>query len=346
MEKIDPNTTSRLPAGQQLIAPEKWPVIGEKHEDQPVHDGTISIVGCVQPTTRWDLEALATLPQTSIVTDIHCVTRWSKFDMHFEGVLLAELLEHVQVDADARFVSFVANSARDHSTSLPLREALELNTLIATKVGGALLSPEHGGPLRTIVPGKYFYKSVKWLKRIELLVEDRLGYWEAESGYHNGADPWLEQRYMAPTLNKRDAARLIESRDFSDQDLRSIDAQGRNLDRLKAVDAKLRNANFSLASLVQANFFRATLANADFRRANLQGADFRAADLEGANFCGSDLRGADLTEASLFGATFFDAEKEDSNARLDQHTKLPDNWRETLSPSQQAFIIEALDRSA
>ena len=122
----------------------------------------------------------------------------------------------------------------------------------------------HGGPIRNIVPRKYFYKSVKWLEKIELLSEDRLGYWEADTGYHNLADPWKEQRYMASTIDRRTAAKLIESKDFSNRDLRSIDASNRNLDGLNASGASLRDASFEQCSLVGADFSNANLSNANF----------------------------------------------------------------------------------
>ncbi|HMO13818.1 MAG TPA: molybdopterin-dependent oxidoreductase [Pirellulaceae bacterium] len=333
----------RLPAGQQLIAPDKWPIIGERFEDQPDHDGSLELVGGTPSCVRWDLGEFQRLPQCEITTDIHCVTRWSKFDMHFSGVLLKDLLQQVDVAPEMRFVSFVANSARNHSTSLVLEQAIELETIIALNVNGNPIPAEHGGPIRVIVPGRYFYKSLKWLKRIDLLPQDRLGYWESETGYHNHADPWLEERYMAPQLSKREAAQLIESRNFSGRDLRSIEAAGRDLRRLVAVDAKLRNADFSQANLMEATFERAVLANANFRESNLRHANFRGADLEGANFCGADLRGADLSGASLFGATFGDDKSNVIEGFFDSTVYLPNNWRDTLAQAQVAWIDARLN---
>src|SRR5205085_4547294 len=136
-----------------------------------------------------------------------------------------------------------ARSERGHSTSLPLADALALDTLVALTHEGAPLEPIHGGPVRTVVPERYFYKSVKWLERIELLAEDRLGYWEAEAGYHNNADPWLEQRYMAPNLDRLLVSSLLAARDFSNLDLRSIHAAGMDLRGLNARNSLLRDAN-------------------------------------------------------------------------------------------------------
>ncbi len=213
----------RLPPGQQLVASEKWPIIGEKKPADSLQPWQLSISGKVAKPVAFNISQLKALPQSKMVVDIHCVTRWSKFGVEFGGVMLADLLKICDVEPVAKFVSFVARSDRRHSSSLQLDTALSQQTLIALEVDGQPLSTEHGGPIRNIVAGRYFYKSVKWLEQIELLVKDRLGFWEAESGYHNLADPWLEQRYLAPAIGRREAAQLIVSRDFSNLDLRGIE---------------------------------------------------------------------------------------------------------------------------
>ena len=301
----------RLPPGQQLVAAHKWPIIGEREPEKSALPWRLEIVGQVGQPVTFSIADLQKLPQTTIQIDIHCVTRWSKFDVEFSGVLLSDLLREIDLKEDANFVSFVARSERNHSTSLSLEDALAHQTLIATHAQGQPLSQDHGGPIRNIVPGKYFYKSVKWLCNIQLLPEDRLGYWEAETGYHNGADPWLEQRYMAPSIDRRTASLLISSKDFAGRDLRSIDARNRNLDHLNAEESLLRDANFENASLQDANFARANLSNAHLRNANLQRANLAGTDLEGADLAGADLRGANLDGCSLIGASFCDV---DSNS--------------------------------
>ena len=290
------------------------------------------------------LDELARLPQTELVTDIHCVTRWSKKDAHFRGVALQTLLDLVQPSDAAEFVSFVARSTRNHSSSLPLTTALSLQTLLATHFEGQTLAEDHGGPLRCVVPRRYFYKSVKWVEKIELLSQDQPGFWEAESGYHNQADPWQEQRYIASSLSKRDAEQLVEQRDFSGQNLLSIDVSARNLTGLKANQATLRNANFSGCILRQASFQEANLTNANFRKAVLQDANLRGADLEGADFAGADLRGADLTGCSLFGTTFCDADENamDQAARLDAGTIIDREAMQRLSDLQLQFVQRCL----
>jgi hypothetical protein len=303
---------------------------------------TIQVSGLVRKLLVLPLNQLEQFAQTTITTDIHCVTRWSKFDVTFSGVLLQDLLREAGVDPAARFVSFVARTARNHSSSLPLDKALRLGTLLATSVENQPLPAEHGGPLRGVVPGKYFYKSVKWLAQIDLLAGDRLGFWESDAGYHNGADPWLEQRYIAGSIDRREAAKLIESRDFSERNLLSLDASQRDLRGLKATGALLRNANFSRADVSHASFRGANLSNACFRYADLRETDLSQADLEGADFSAADLRGADLRGSSLFGASFCDIDPlhdtMDAAAKLDATTRIELAALERLTLPQQEFV--------
>ncbi len=336
----------RLPPGQQLVARDKWPFVGERVCLPAQGPWTLEICGQVNSPYRIDLNQLREFPQTRIVTDIHCVTRWSKFDAVFGGVLLAELLERAGVKPDASYVSFVARTERRHSSSLPLPAALSLGALLATSFDDKHLADEHGGPLRCIVPGKYFYKSVKWVERIELLAADRPGYWEAEAGYHNGADPWLEQRYIASRIDRREAARLIASRNFSGLDLQGLDASHRDLRELSAGDAKLRNASFQGADLSGANFSGANLSNASFRFAKLAGAHLCNADLEGADFAAADLENADLRGSSLFGASFGDVKLPDrvmeNGARIDPTTLIEIESLEKLVPEQLEYVLGCL----
>lgn len=308
-ENLPTNSSHPLPPNQHLAAPGKWPVVGEKTpraEDAP---WTVTVAGLCQEPFTLTLEDLHSLPQTEFVTDIHCVTRWSRLGVRFSGVLLQELLNQAIPLPDARFASFVARTDRNHSTSLPLTDALELRTLLALTHEGEPLAPTHGGPVRTVVPGRYFYKSVKWLERIELLAEDRLGYWEAEAGYHNHADPWTEERYIAPDVSPVDIKRLLQERNISGRDLRGVRAEGRDLAGLIAVGALLRDARFTGTNLAGADFTGANLSNAHLQGADLTGARFTHADVEGAAFEGALLTGADFTGASLFGTTGLSRDK-------------------------------------
>ena len=331
----------RLPPGQQLAAPPKWPSVGERAPLTSAAAWTVEFDGLVNTGRTFSLADLAGLPQVTLTTDIHCVTRWSKLDQSFGGVALAQLLEICQPEAAARFVSFVARSARGHSTSLPLADALSLGTLLATHYAGKPLPAEHGGPVRTIVPGRYFYKSLKWLAKIELLAEDRLGYWEAVAGYHNHADPWREERYIASAVTRQQAAELIARRDFSGLDLRGIDARGRDLTGLVAIGSLLRDADFQGATLAGANFQGANLSNARLGSADLRGAVFRGGDVEGADFCGADLRGADFRGASIFGATFVNS-AEQLAARVDATTLFDQDRLDDLFPEQAEFVLRAI----
>ncbi len=330
----------RLPPGQQLAAPGKWPIIGEKLPAAGFDPWTLQITGLTGTSLSFGLNDLAALPQTELTLDIHCVTRWSIFDMKFRGVALKTLLDSAGVLPKARFISFLAHSSRNHSTSLSLNDAIQLNTLVATHANDEPIATEHGGPLRNVVPGRYFYKSVKWLKEIRLLRDDELGMWERESGYHNTADPWLEQRYMAPSIDKRTALQLIEMRDFSGRDLRSIEARGRDLTGLKAVNALLRDACFQQAILVDADFSGANLSNAHFELANLSEADFAGADVEGASFHGALLAGVDLSDASLIGSSFIgEFEGQTVAARIDATTRFRRDSLESLAPHQKEFVL-------
>lgn len=338
--------THKLPPHQQLAAPDRWPLVGEKAPDPQRANRPWSIVirGLVERERVWTLDELRALPQVERVVDLHCVTRWSKLGAHFGGVPLKALLERCRPTPRARYLSFVARSARAHSTSLPLEVALEQDVLLALRYEGQPLPPEHGGPLRTVVPQRYFYKSLKWLEAIEVLREDRLGYWEREAGYHNAADPWQEQRYIVPDLDSAHYRKLLQKRNFSGQNLLGLDAQGRELSGLNAHEAQLRDAHFERANLEGARFEGANLSNAHFNDAHLRGATFVGADCEGADFRGADVRGVDFTRASLFGVTFVDEAPDSRAALVDATTRIDARSLAQLTPPQQTFVLQARER--
>jgi DMSO/TMAO reductase YedYZ molybdopterin-dependent catalytic subunit len=341
-------TNSALPPHQQLAAPGKWPTVGERAPARRADPWQVSVTGLVACPRSWTLDQLRSLPAVECVIDIHCVTRWTKPGVPFGGVLLRHLLDLCRPLPEARFVSFVARSERNHSTSLPLADALELDTLVALTAEGRPLDESHGGPVRTVVPGRYFYKSLKWLERVELLAEDRLGYWEAEAGYHNVADPWREQRYLAAHLDRREVREFLARREFSGRDLRGIEAGGLDLTGLAARGALLRDAHFERAVLRGACFDGSNLSNAHLEGADLRGATFLGGDVEGADFRGADLRGADFTGASLFGATFCPEPGDIAGwkpAQIDRTTRLDAAALDALTPNQQAFVRGALATS-
>lgn len=335
---------ARLPPGQQLAAPGKWPLVGERLPERSSDNWSVSVTGCVHTPRTYSLAELSRLPQADCAIDIHCVTRWSMLGARFSGVLLDRLIAEAQPTKEARYINWVADSPRRHATSMPLDEALALGTLVALTYEGAPLPSEHGGPVRCIVPRRYFYKSVKWLIGLELLAEDRLGYWEGTAGYHNHADPWREERFIASQISRQEAATILARRDISGRELLGLDAAQRELRGLQAQRAVLRNASFVEAQLAQACFDGANLSNARFVDACLRNASFVGADLEGADFTGADLRGARFDGASLFGASFVTAGVDGSRreSRFDADTHIAVAALEMLMPGQAEFVREQL----
>ena len=182
---------ARLPPGQYLT--EKWPVLHAgsiPKTDLASWDFTVS--GEVEQPLRLTWEELTALPTTEIKLDIHCVTRWSRFDTRFKGVHWHDLAALASPKPSARFV--VAQAEQGFTANVPLTAIEDENALIAYEADGAPLTPEHGWPLRLVVPSKYFWKSAKWLRGLELLDHDQPGFWE-RYGYHNEADYWKEERY-------------------------------------------------------------------------------------------------------------------------------------------------------
>jgi DMSO/TMAO reductase YedYZ molybdopterin-dependent catalytic subunit len=141
-------------------------------------------------TLRW--AEVRQLPVREVTLDIHCVTRWSKLDTTWEGAPLTHIAQAASVKPEARHVIF--HSEYGYTTNVPMEVALQPDALIAWNFDGKPLEPEHGYPLRGLMPGRYFWKSAKWLRGIEFSVEDQPGFWE-RNGYNNNADPWREERY-------------------------------------------------------------------------------------------------------------------------------------------------------
>jgi DMSO/TMAO reductase YedYZ molybdopterin-dependent catalytic subunit len=182
---------ARLPPGQYLT--EKWPVLHAGSVPKTdLATWTFRVFGEVESPVELTWEQFTALPRHSTTQDIHCVTRWSRFDATFSGVHWRTLAELARPKPTARFV--VAHAEHDFTSNVPLASLEDENALLALEADGEPLTEEHGWPLRLVIPGKYFWKSAKWLRGIELLGDDRPGFWE-RYGYHNDADPWHEQRY-------------------------------------------------------------------------------------------------------------------------------------------------------
>ncbi len=191
---VSPDTrrSYRIPPGQSRTR--KWPVLdafGTPQVDPSAW--RLTIFGAVERPGSWDLAAFAELPRVRVLADFHCVTRWSRLGNLWEGVSTRELLDRCKPLPEARFVIL---HAADHgwSTNLPLADFLADDALIADLHDGQPLEPDHGGPVRAIVPRLYAWKSAKWLTGIELSSTDRPGFWE-RGGYHDRGDPWREERF-------------------------------------------------------------------------------------------------------------------------------------------------------
>jgi DMSO/TMAO reductase YedYZ molybdopterin-dependent catalytic subunit len=182
---------ARLPPGQYLT--EKWPVLhaGEVPSVE-LATWTLRVFGEVENEITLSFDELKALPATEITSDIHCVTRWSRFDTHFNGVHWRELAKLCKPKPSARFA--IAHAEHGFTANVPLAAIADEKALIVYEADGEALAPEHGWPVRLFVPSKYFWKSAKWLRGIELSAVDKPGFWE-RYGYHNNADYWQEQRY-------------------------------------------------------------------------------------------------------------------------------------------------------
>ncbi len=187
----DLERTSRVPPGQK--ATNKWPVlhfggvpkIGEAK-------WTLRIFGLVEQERTLTFEDFGRLPAVRVLSDIHCVTRWTKLDNTWDGVSTGALKETVKLLPEARFV--IVHGAPAFTTNLTLDDFFQPDVLLATSHDGEQINAKHGGPVRLVVPRLYFWKSAKWVTAIEFVARDAPGFWESR-GYHNHGDPWIEERY-------------------------------------------------------------------------------------------------------------------------------------------------------
>ena len=185
-EQADP---SRLPPGQYETR--DFPVLSAgPTPHRPLDQWSFEISGAVDDERSWTWEELKALQPETVTVDIHCVTKWSKFDTTWTGVSVDRLLEGT--GANGQFV--VAWCDGGYTTNLPLADVTGGKAWIAYEYGGEPLAPEHGGPARLLVPHLYFWKSAKWVRGLKVIEQDQPGFWE-RYGYHNYGDPWREQRY-------------------------------------------------------------------------------------------------------------------------------------------------------
>jgi DMSO/TMAO reductase YedYZ molybdopterin-dependent catalytic subunit len=181
--------SDRLPPGQYLT--HDFPVLSYGPTPHtPLDEWSFTIQGAVDEAATWSWEEFLALPSEMVMVDIHCVTKWSKFDTTWRGVSLDTLLEGVETEGE--YVT--AYSDGGYTTNVPLADLTDGRGWVAYEFGGEPLEPEHGYPLRLVVPKKYFWKSSKWIRGLEFLDHDQLGFWE-RYGYNNDADPWKEERF-------------------------------------------------------------------------------------------------------------------------------------------------------
>jgi len=181
--------SDRLPPGQYLV--DGFPVLSAGPTPRTRLDRWDFVVeGEIDQPRRWTWEEFRSLPVEAVTKDIHCVTKWSKFDTSWTAVSVDTLLEGVETSAEY----VVAYCDGGYTTNLPLEDVIEGKAWVAYEYEGEPLEPAHGGPARLLVPHLYLWKSAKWVRGPELLIGDRPGFWET-LGYHNRGDPWQEERY-------------------------------------------------------------------------------------------------------------------------------------------------------
>jgi len=181
----------RTPPGQYLT--EKWPVL--HYGSVPSTDLAswgFRVWGEVEQPFSFNWAELKAMPRKSVHTDIHCVTRWSRLDVDFEGVPIQHILERARLKPSAHFV--LAHCEQGYTANLPLERLDDDDVLLCDTADGAPLTPDHGYPLRLLVPKRYLWKSAKWIRGLQFLSQDQLGFWE-RYGYNNDADPWKEERF-------------------------------------------------------------------------------------------------------------------------------------------------------
>jgi DMSO/TMAO reductase YedYZ molybdopterin-dependent catalytic subunit len=189
--KLTDEQKRRIPPGQYHT--EKWPVLhygSVPRTDLATWD--FRVWGEVENPFAFSWDEFRQMPRKTVHADIHCVTRWSRLDVDFEGVPIQHILERAGLTPDARFV--LAHCEQGYTANLPIEVLDDDDVILCDIADGAPLTPDHGYPLRLVVPKRYFWKSAKWIRGLQFLSHDQLGFWE-RYGYHNDADPWKEERF-------------------------------------------------------------------------------------------------------------------------------------------------------
>ena len=210
---IDPALAARVPPGQVLT--QKWPVLtyGLTPRFDPKR-WTFRCFGLVANPVSWTWEQFLQLPRVTLTSDMHCVTRWSRLDNTWEGVHVRTIIEACRPLPEAKFV--LQHADPDYTTNTAIEDLVDDDVLLALKHNGQDLTPDHGGPMRLVLPKLYLWKSSKWLRAFEFLDVNPPGFWE-QNGYHMHADPWPEERYSdqethAMQQMRAEAARRLRAR--------------------------------------------------------------------------------------------------------------------------------------
>jgi len=191
IKNLPPEIAKRVPPGQFLT--EKFPVLTYGSTPKiPPADWNLRVFGAVASDKTFTWDDLMALPQIELKTDFHCVTTWSKLDNVWRGVHIREILDRIELLPEACYV--MAHAYGGYTTNMPLEVLNDADVLLAYGHNGENLTPEHGFPVRLVVPKKYAWKSAKWLSGLEFMPQDRPGFWE-RNGYSMSADPFLEERY-------------------------------------------------------------------------------------------------------------------------------------------------------
>lgn len=183
----------RVPPGQTVT--DRFPILHEG--DVPQYDmssWSIRVFGEVEEEKTFTFDDLMNMPQTDVLCDIHCVTRWSKLDTNWRGIKFTDFMKHFNIKPEGKYV--MVHGDTDYTTNIPLEDLLKDNILLAHTYEGEKLTEKHGGPMRLVVPHLYFWKSAKWITGFEFMTEDKPGFWE-QNGFHMYAEPFAEQRFSA-----------------------------------------------------------------------------------------------------------------------------------------------------
>lgn len=194
--ELNPSLGNRLPKGQVLT--ERFPILHEGEVPAyQIEQWDLRVFGKVDQEVTLSYKDILDMPQTTVIRDIHCVTRWSKFDTPFTGVLFKDFLESIKVSPKGKYV--MLHGDYDYCANVSLEDLLGDDVLLAHSYNGKPLTDKHGWPLRLVLPKLYFWKSVKWIRGIEFMEENKPGFWE-QNGFHINGDPFKEERFSGEDL--------------------------------------------------------------------------------------------------------------------------------------------------